>query len=89
MSIFDSGYRTKWKIEWDAHCERVRAERLNSVDHYHEGCATVYCNYRRGLDAYHDEQRDLGYDDQRNLFKDGPGDYGWYWHDEDPQPVRD
>ena len=36
MSIFDSEYQTKGEIKWEAHCLRVREERLNSPDHYRE-----------------------------------------------------
>lgn len=83
MNIFDSDYRPKWKIEWDAHGERVREERLKHADHYHESTEQPYSDFMEL-----DEERDIGLHNLRDPLNRA-GDYGWYWHDEDPQPVQD
>ncbi len=57
MNIFDPEYRTKWQIEWEAHCERVRAERLRNA------CPSpTEPPDRLWADLYNiDEEHDLGY----------------------------
>ena len=86
MNIFDSEYRPKWKLEWEAHCQRVRAERLQRAREELSDKAKqrLETNIEDLIKKYsvpsqtqrHDEQRDLGYDDLRDSFNNG-GVTGW------------
>ena len=74
-------YRPKWKIEWEAHCERVRAERHKEPKP--ESAEQLYSDLME-LDL----ERDMGLHDLRDPLN-RRGDWRWSWDDEDPQPVQD
>ena len=91
---FDSWF-AKWWAEGANHWEHIPHRHnddifLSKWAHGHTpGPAHVVAKPDKQHRMSHDEQRDLGYDDQRDWLNDGPGDYGWSWDDEDPQPVQD
>ncbi len=83
--------RTWWDENWRSYPVRHGFDEF-PPKWVHQIRATPKLPTTTGLDKQwqvsYDEDRDLGYDDQRDWFIDGPGPFGWSYNNDDTPELR-